>query len=100
MTQERNSTRDLRLAIFGAILALAFLAWAVPSFAEPPPFAGPEARGQCPKGWVKRKGDCWRRTTDDISVFQTPEDEEYWQPDLLSRFLDDLLQNTERKRGR
>lgn len=45
--------------VVGALIALSAVK------AEPPTFAGVDAQGQCPKGWVKRRGECWRRVVDD-----------------------------------
>lgn len=39
-----------------------------------PPINPPGA--DCPKGWIFKRGECWRRTVDDKSVFLTPEDEQ------------------------
>lgn len=78
----------MKLVMVLYIIAAAIGTLATPARSEPP-FAGSEARGQCPKGFIKKHGQCWRRITDDRSVFLTEEDEHELEAEI-GRRLEDL----------
>lgn len=68
------------------LIVAAAIALPTAASAEAPPFTGPTARGDCPKGFIKKRGKCWRRTTDDISAFTDDEEViEAWEREVERR---------------
>jgi hypothetical protein len=71
--------------MFTIALALAFAG--APVGAGRPPINPPGI--DCPKGFIFKRGDCWRRTTDDISVFTFGDDEDRFEQEIERR-IDEL----------